>query len=86
MSHDAGGRTNTKRERKYFLVFLKMSVTQCGRPDRHNERELFYFLYILFFIIFKYIFFYFFFVIFLIFKHFVFFLKKIKKNKIKDKT
>jgi len=36
VSYNASGRTNTKRERKLFLVFLKMSVTRCGRPDKHN--------------------------------------------------
>jgi len=39
VSHDAGGRTDTRRERKLFLVFLKMSVTRCERPDRHNKVE-----------------------------------------------
>jgi len=39
MSYDASGRTDTKRERKLFLIFLKMSVTQCGGPDRHNKTK-----------------------------------------------
>jgi len=35
MSHDASGRTYTKREQKLFLVFLKMSVTQYGQSNKH---------------------------------------------------
>ena len=56
MSHDAGGRTNTKRERKLFLVFLKMSVTRCERPDIHNKvkENIFHFLdFSIFFVIFN---------------------------------
>jgi len=33
VSHDASGRTNTKREIKLLLVILKMSITRCERPD-----------------------------------------------------
>ena len=47
MSHDVSGRTNTKRERKLFLVFLNYleeSVTRHERSDIHNkdEREPFF--------------------------------------------
>ena len=55
MSYDASGRTDTKRERKLFLIFSKMSVTRCGRPDRHNKTKenIFRFLdFFLFFVIF----------------------------------
>ena len=39
VSHDAGSRTDTKRKRKLFLVFLKKSVKRCGRSDRHNKTK-----------------------------------------------
>ena len=50
MSHDAGGRINIKRERKLFLVFLKMSVTRCEQLNRHNKvkENIFHFLDFLF--------------------------------------
>jgi len=37
VSNGASDRINTNREKKLFLVFLKMSVTRHGRPDRHNK-------------------------------------------------
>ena len=80
MSHDAGGRTNTKRERKYFLVFLKMSVTQRGRLDRHNERELFYFFIYFIFYNFQIYFFLFFFCNIFNFQTFCFFFKENKEQ------
>ena len=79
MSHDASGRTNTKREIKLFLVFLKISVTRCGRPNRHNKTKenIFRFLdFSIFFVIFynlKYF-------------HFIFFRKRKKINNKKDKS
>jgi len=69
VSHDVDGRTDTKKERKLFLVFLKMSVTRCERSDKHNKDNIF--------IIFI---FYIFFAILVIFKYFCFLeLKKEKK-------
>jgi len=46
VSHDASGWTDTKRERRLFLVFLEMSVTWFGRLDKHNKAKenIFYIL------------------------------------------
>ena len=47
VSHDANGQSNikTKRKKRLFFVFFKMSVTWCGRPDRPNKvkKNIFYF-------------------------------------------
>jgi len=50
VSHDASGRTDTKRERNHFLNYLGESVTRCERPDRHDkkERELFFIFFLYF--------------------------------------
>jgi len=46
MCHTTQAVRQTLRERKLFLVFLKMSVTRYGRPDRHNKAKenIFHFL------------------------------------------
>jgi len=50
----AVGQTRKEKE-KLFLVFLKMSVTRCERPDRHDkvkENIFIFFDFFLFFCIF----------------------------------
>jgi len=32
-------RQTLKEKENYFLVFLKMSVVRCRRPDRHNKAK-----------------------------------------------
>jgi len=35
----------TLKEKETILVFLKMSVTRCGRPDRHNKAKRTFFIF-----------------------------------------
>jgi len=47
MCHTTQAVRQTRKEKeKLFLVFLKMSVTRCERPDRHNKvkENIFHFL------------------------------------------
>jgi len=39
-----------KEKEKYFVVFLKISVTRCGRPDKHNKAKRTFFIFFYFFI------------------------------------
>jgi len=56
VSHGAGNWTNTKREIKLFLAFLKMSVARCGQPKKHDKEKanIFYFFDFFYFFVFFY--------------------------------
>jgi len=58
MSHDASGRTDTKKKTtfRYFqIIWKKVSHDASGRTDTKKERKPFLFFYILIFMIFKYV-------------------------------
>jgi len=48
----AVGQTPKEKEKYFFFVFLKISVTWCRRPDRHNKAKRTFFIsfYFLFFL------------------------------------